>query len=89
MPSWFRIPAKFITDDSSDGTAVAINLDSVTFIIQDKTDAGEPVLDINMSGSKPLRLNGISLDAFLGLSITHLKAESAGESEGIATSSGT
>ena len=79
MPSWFKIPAKFITDDSSDGISVAINLDSVTFIIQDKTTAGEPVLDINMTGSKPLRLNGISLEAFLGLSVTHLAAESAEE----------
>ena len=77
MPTWFKIPARFITADDSEGIAIAINLDAVALIIQEKARDGQPSLNINMMNGSPLRLHGVSLEAFLALSVTMLTAEPA------------
>ena len=83
MPHWFKIPAKFIADADNEvgGVAVAINLDSIAFIIQEQSRDGKPGLNITTT-SGPLRLHGISLEVFLSLSVTSLTTETIGESAG-------
>ena len=83
MPNWFQIPARFTAgSDEDDGISVAINLDSIAFIIQDTARDGKPILKINMMNAQPLDLHGVTLEVFLALSRAALTADPPGESAG-------